>query len=67
MYILKRNFNNGNIGYLTFDGWKVFTEGGPLDLTDVARFTKREAELNRSNLRCEWQHYGCYPKLKRGK
>lgn len=56
MYILK----DSKRGFRTFDSWAPIVKGVALELGDVARFTKREAELNVLKEGQTWVWFGCY-------
>lgn len=60
MNIIKRTLYNGTLAYYTYDGWKFFSAGVPLDLNDVVRFTDGERKCFQLKDGDEWQTFGCY-------
>ena len=51
------------LAYKTYDGWDVFADGAPLDLSNVQRFTEGEMKANTLDEGEEWQYFGCYKEL----
>ena len=57
MYVVKRNETE----YYTYDGWKdCRDDNGVLDLSDVVRFTEREASRMYLPSNYTLQYYGSY-------
>jgi hypothetical protein len=63
MYIVRKTNTNGDRFFKTYDGWVPVVKGEALDLSDVQRFTKREAlDLNILPKGEEFIWFGCYKK-----
>ena len=61
MYIVKKTFPNGDIGFKTYDGWVLVCTGTALELDEVMRFTKGEAlDHNLLDKGEQWVWYGSY-------
>ena len=59
MYCIKRQVSEGQVAYLKYDGWTLFSNI-PLDLTGVILFTEGERKANTLRPNEEWQWYGSY-------
>jgi len=58
VYIVRKRLSNG-LAFKTFDGWDVFVNK-PLELGNVMRFTKGEAERNVLPKGEDFVYFGCY-------
>lgn len=60
MYVIQRKNKDGSIGYYTYDGWCDTPSGESLDLSNVVRFTEREAKANELEPNHTFQWFGSY-------
>lgn len=60
MYVVRRR-TGANVAFKTYDGWVECDRiTGVLDLSDVIRFTEREAHLNKLPDGEQMVVFGCY-------